>query len=877
MSPREQVRLTLEFAARWSPWWLLLLVPLSLTAVWLVYRERPGTVARAQMAGLLALRLGLVACLVVLAFRPTLGCRRIVTWPGRIVVLLDDSESMSVPDSGMSDTEALMLARQLGRPLEGASHCYSLAATVRKLAGDVEAFRSFSARADRQTDAFWTDVGRFRRSVDEKEAEFERTWRAAVTAAPDEKPDLDVSLKELRDFAEALPGLTDGSRDPGRAAWSAALERLDRLATRLIECQARVDRAALLRGDATRGEAAAAIRGTPRIELVRERLLSVWPALATAAGAQSVELVRLMAPADAGQPERVLRGLGCVAGRTNLVEGVRRILAQPNDFPLSAVIVVSDGRDLSGLPVEDAAREAARLGVPVHTAGAGSPREPVDLAVLDVRAPPLAVRGAPVTIRVRVKTSVSPDTEIRLELLQAGKPAASRTFRADGSPTQTEAVTFTPTEPGFFRCTVRVAPVSGEAVPARNNAADFALDVRPEKLRVLYVDWTPRWETRFALNVLGRLDAIELNPVIGVAQEGAKLRRDVRRGTFPESADVLALYDLIVIGDLPADTLTPTEWGWIRAAVVDKGRTLCLLSRSGGRPVPTAGGLAEALMPVVSEQVPAPGSQGVFRLTGIGALHPVTRPLRAAFPEGGESAQAPGARADTQVLVADAETAAPVVTVRFAGRGRTMLIATDDLWRMLNPRHLDAHTGMYVSLAAWAAAAPSGPEKPAAVALDERVLPAGVPLQVWAPNHPSGVIECLAGDGSLASQAEIAPLSPGTALGRAVFGALPSGDYTFRLKGDAGAPTAPVSVIDPYPELHWLARYDDFLGRITSLTAGQAADFTRIEGCVRATPPRERVERTDRTWRLWGAWGVLALTAAALACEWIWRKLVGLI
>ena len=64
----------------------------------------------------------------------------------------------------------------------------------------------------------------------------------------------------------------------------------------------------------------------------------------------------------------------------------------------------------------------------------------------------------------------------------------------------------TPEEIGVFRYGVRFDPAGLEAFPVRNNTADFTTNVRDDKVRVLFVDWKPGWETRFALNIFRRLD-----------------------------------------------------------------------------------------------------------------------------------------------------------------------------------------------------------------------------------------------------------------------------------------------------------------------------------------------------------------------------------
>src|SRR5205814_1054403 len=98
---------------------------------------------------------------------------------------------------------------------------------------------------------------------------------------------------------------------------------------------------------------------------------------------------------------------------------------------------------------------------------------------------------------------------------------------------------FTPPDVGLFRYNARLETVPGEVIPTQNNSTDFALNVRQEKTKILFLDWKPRWETRFAMNILRNLDYVNLNSIVVIVGKDAILKRGVEKGSWPENLPAL--------------------------------------------------------------------------------------------------------------------------------------------------------------------------------------------------------------------------------------------------------------------------------------------------------------------------------------------------
>jgi hypothetical protein len=773
VKPQQTSEFLLHFGAPWSPGWLAVVVPVVVLAgAWLARRQFPN-LPRWQVVGLLGLRLGLLAALAFLLFRPTVVYRKILTYAGRVVVLLDNTASMTAKDTGYTDAEAARMARRLG--LEPATPLHQQAVTVERIAAIMQTFGDYSRRADRRQDSFWVEAGRVKSQLAELFAQ------------------LDPPASELQAQAETF--LT-GSADPGRRAYDEFAGRAAALARQLLDRQAALDSGHPI---------APAVRAKTRWELLEEKLRQTPVAVSN----QFVQVEMLHPIVGHASPSfgvRAAKNASAHARReasttgipalqsnqrgTDLVGRLTELLRAESEFPLSGIVLFSDGRDTSGRAVRELVQEAARREVPICAAGVGSPREPVDLAVVRVGAPPFAVQDQPVRVKLLLKTALPAPTAVKLAVLDGATPVAEQELTLGAQPTQPVTIEFTPRALGLRRYTARLAGAAGEIFPTQNNTADFALEVRDRKAWVLFLDWRPRWETRFALNILQRLEYVELNSIIGIVQENAEVPRGTRKGAWPAT---LEAYDLILVGDLPPGTLTATEEAALRAVVERAGRTVCYLGRRAGN--------------------------GPLHLTEAGRVHPLTRRLVAPTTM----------IADETVLLADA--GGPVVATEFRGAGKVAQIFTDDLWKLLNPTQLDAHTELYAGLVSWALQAEAGGP-------DLRAYKASEPIQVW---HTNAI------------------------PARVVYTNMPA-ELAER-----------VVVVEDDPELHFLARDDRFLEAVAAATGGTVTEFAEYETGLRAIQPKQRVETRERRWRLWDSGVVLAVLAGWLTVEWVWRKWVGLV
>lgn len=354
--------------------------------------------------------------------------------------------------------------------------------------------------------------------------------------------------------------------------------------------------------DETAAQALAQVDGMSRAEIVR-RFLAEKAFFKQLAARHQVELVGFDRTLWQSAPENwseLFAGRGKSAASaqgTNLQLPLGRAgeTAGKNQGKLLGVIVFTDGQHNAG-PEATLLDQARQLAKPVYPVAIGAREPPVDLAVLEVKAPPTALKNTDVALEAWVKIAGVPAQELVVELAEAGKPVRPeyrKTIQHDGK-LRVVSVPFQwkSEELGTHALQVKVRAPAGtlKEISSDNNQQTALVRIADDKARVLLVDGEARWEYHYLATALARDPHVKLDevlftqPRLGTTPQDKLERLGFARLTLPEKKpgakdeDPLHQYDCIFLGDVPPAKLSLEDRRRLERYVAERGGTLVLMA-----------------------------------------------------------------------------------------------------------------------------------------------------------------------------------------------------------------------------------------------------------------------------------------------------------
>lgn len=595
-----------------------------------------------------------------------------------------------------------------------------------------------------------------------------------------------------------------------------------------------------------------------------------------------------------------------------------RATATSGDRPLEYVVLISDGIQTGPEPLANAAREVA---APLSTlvVEEASTR---DVILESAYVPPFVYAQDRALVAARLRSvGLSGETQLRLfQVRGSGQKeiATTRVTFPDGGGEIVGRVELRTGEGGHHRYLLRAEPISGELTD-RNNEIHFHLDVRPERIRVLFVEGEPGWEYRYAKQALERDPAVEFHGLVRLPDEewfyqGPEKRPDQKpvlanpKNGFPLPPDELNYFDVLVVGDLERKVFERANgFAVVEAYVRERGGGLLTI---GGLKVYGAGDyegtLLAGLVPFVVQREKKKHLVNRFNvsLTGEGLMHPVmqleydppgNRKAWQELPwvEGGNamSRVKPGA---TRLLVhpklGTKYGPRPVAAAWQAGRGRVLSSALDGTWhwRLGRQTEEDYHARFWGLAVRWLAGDPRRRVGAAALLADDPVTEAGKPAVFslylsdpeGEPMLDAEVEFSVEGpqDGALLSRALPDPAAP---LRYALY-YTPQFPGKHKVKAVAVLPDGTRSEHDlavyAQPSRSELLRVlpdADALAALAHASGGKHARLAEHASLSLPRPPRSHRSHTVIV-DLWQSPGLLGLLVVCLSLEWFLRKRRGL-
>ncbi|NOY80314.1 MAG: VWA domain-containing protein [Kiritimatiellaeota bacterium] len=365
----------------------------------------------------------------------------------------------------------------------------------------------------------------------------------------------------------------------------------------------------------------------------------------------------------------------------------------------AGVLLVSDGRQVGPGDPERAVALAVAAGIPVYAVTVGG-RVPIkDLALENVRRRYVVFKNRKWRLRVRVRATGLGPVEPELRVLDpGGRVAAERRVRlADGAEAAVTFVLDAGDRSGCFVWRIETAPWPGESNPA-NNHLDTSVAVLDRPAKVLLLEGVPGWDSKFTARALRNRPTIELTEMYRVGpgrfyriSPGGERNDLPRRAAVSLSAAEFAKFDVVLIGK-GLDAFFGAAGSDALVSWVDRQGGMVVFFR--GPPCSRADDAVDALLPVAwdtgniggAHLSPTPEAAAELfddvlaeaKIAHVSRL-PVLPPVRRCRAAPGFSRVLAAAR--TPHDPGDDRAAVPVLAVRRAGRGLSVVLTVNGFWR----------------------------------------------------------------------------------------------------------------------------------------------------------------------------------------------------
>lgn len=381
---------------------------------------------------------------------------------------------------------------------------------------------------------------------------------------------------------------------------------------------------------------------------------------------------------------------------TSIFAALEAVAGSGRATPISGILLLSDGMDTSsgrsgGIPYDLGIRTIPVYPVPLGLA------DPDDVSVRNIVMQEVAFSGDKVPIRVQIHSKGYEKRSAGITVSLNDRRVAQRQILLAGG-IQFEDIFFNVDihEKGAAQVEIAVEPFDDEAT-ADNNVVVRSIRVVNEKINVLCIEGSARWEYRYLRAMLKRDPRI--NTTFIAANAATEMARNSTEyiARFPDRREDAFKYDLVILGDVDAAFFSADELLRLDELVRERGGSLLMLCGSLFSPTSYAGTPVERMLPVTF----APGAEWD---TVDDAVHPVLTPQgRGSLvmtlemdPEVNDAVwrrvaplkrvpplldPRPGATVlATLSTTADRAAPYPLVAWQRYGTGKCMMIGTDRLW-----------------------------------------------------------------------------------------------------------------------------------------------------------------------------------------------------
>ncbi len=868
---------------RWLPI-AVVAAAVAIAGTWWLYRSQVRLQSRGLRVGLPLIRAMALAALAVALIKPVIQRARTEAELGRIVVLIDRSASMDVTDNGRSPAQRIALAGGLKLLPESAA---PLKPQITQ--NDVEQFRLVGDRVTRAA----------------SELEYARLADRGVQAA---ELRLNEAITDLSSMANKVLGRLHGEAKhlklPQRVQALISPEVIGLRDQWLRELPSRIERLAASADESENVAAEKLYQSSQEVRAACDRVAALSRLeLAKLAVRQSLEpntfsvhgfassvtpmtldpgATKLPADARSIDPDSI---------GSDLIGAVQTVLKQYPPGGVRAVLLLSDGRQIGSETSVDAL--AAQLGdVHVHTVRMAKSAVFRDISIARVVVPARAFVGETLTLRVDLgNNGIRGEVPVQVTV---GESTQSKSVKINEDGISSVEFSQKLDRPGPLHFVASVALQPGEVVTA-NNSAERWVSVVSDKVRVLVIAQSAGRDVQFLRDALSRTPWVQLEETIAPLPDAPAT----------VSAEQLSNADVVVLEDAGPALLTGEQWAMLRKRVADSGTGLIWLAGEVHLP-------GELLMQKdAGELLPVSNADAARWRTWAGE-YPSLRPVPDRL--GGDKSRLPEAlrladdldaslrrwqelpamyrlmnfaalKPNAYVLLVDADTRLPVVTLSRTGTGRVVYVGLTETWRWRYK------TGQRDQDRFWLQLVRQVSDEPYAVTaggvsidVDRLTVEPGRPIKCRVrlrdasgkPSaEPSVQLSVKAANGKNRTETLSAAVLESGKYEKTV-NDLPPGEYQLEVIGPASPKFAFRVAPNGEAELANLGGDERLLRRLAEATGGsmlapdQLPDLPALLASQAAEHPQ--IKET----RLWDSPYLFAFVVACFALEWAMRKQAGL-
>jgi uncharacterized membrane protein len=399
---------------------------------------------------------------------------------------------------------------------------------------------------------------------------------------------------------------------------------------------------------------------------------------------------RIVAFADTAREETNLETLRADGPGTDLAGALRQVAADQRRP--DRIVLITDGNATRGdNPVEHV---RSLSGIPVFAVGLGSLTGPPDAGIGEVSAPRQVMLDDAIPVAVSIfQRNVDADREAAIVVQRDGEPLLARRVRLGSAALQRVRFEIPADRLGWneYRVSVYVPGLQDEFSTVNNHATIPVRVSRRIPAKVLYIEHSLRWSTRFLTAALTGDEGIALDARLDIVPVAR--RNGEQPPVFPASRETLFGYDVVVLGSMPAAVFTEANLQDLCDFVSVRGGGLAMVGGLeslhelgyGGTPLAAA-------LPVHVPDTTKTERTGPIAVEAVvtteGRIHPVMEAFAAI-----ETDLPPLSRIDTvyapkpsaSVLLATRDDAAPLVLAQRYGRGHVLFSASGHFWQWAFP------------------------------------------------------------------------------------------------------------------------------------------------------------------------------------------------